>query len=111
MLTSKVQYAIKVLLTLMFFTFVQSNRVVNVFMSVCLSGFTFFCLFLPPYCQGKIDGSNDYDTNKKDMQSNFKTITINPKGINPLFGNVCKIENIKEVVGNYMTLWRGQRRQ
>ena len=39
------------------------------------------------------------------MQSKFKVITIDPKGINPLFGNVGKLENIRVIVANHMSLW------
>ena len=65
----------------------------------------FFCLYLPSYGQEKVDGSEDYVVNKSDMQSKFKVITIDPKGINPLFGNVGKLENIRVTVANHMSLW------
>jgi len=68
--------------------------------------FIFLCYISLPICgQEKVDGSADYVVNKKDMQSEFKVITIDPKGINPLFGNVGKLENISVTVANHMTLW------
>ena len=63
------------------------------------------CITLPIFGQEKVDGSEDYVVNKSDMQSKFKVITIDPKGINPLFGNVAKLENIRVTVANHMSLW------
>jgi len=82
-----------------------SKTELNSMRKIFLKSIFFFCLALPSYGQEKIDGSDDYVINKKNMQSEFKLITIDPKGINPLFGNVGKLENIKVTVGNYMTLW------
>jgi len=68
--------------------------------------FIFFLgLCLPIFGQEELDGSKDYVVNKKDMQSKFKVIPINPEEFNPLFGNVGKLENMSVTVANHMSLW------
>jgi len=63
------------------------------------------CISLPIFGQEKVDTNEDYKVNKKDMQSKFRVIPINPNEINPLFGNVGKLENLTVDVRNHMSLW------